>query len=89
MKIIKNDLSPAMGFVSYTTDTGCSILQSTDNGLFHLSISHSGRYPTWNEIKQARYELLPDEITMIMYLPPKDEFVNVHKNCFHLWQIKQ
>ena len=52
--------------------------------LWHLSIAHERRYPTWDEIAQARYDLLPDNITMAMYLPPRAEYVNVHPNCFHL-----
>jgi len=57
-----------------------------ENG-WHLSISHPDRYPTWDEIKAARYELLPDEVTMGMLLPPKGEYVNVHPNCFHLHEV--
>ena len=56
-------------------------------GLYHLSISHPMRYPTWDEIKEARYDLLPDEITMAMLLPPSAKYVNIHKNCFHLHQV--
>jgi hypothetical protein len=54
---------------------------------WHLSISHSDRYPTWDEIKNARYALMPDEITMAMLLPPKAQYVNLHPNCFHLHEI--
>jgi hypothetical protein len=54
---------------------------------WHLSISTPRRNPTWEEIKSARYELVPDSVTMAMLLPPKDEYVNVHEFCFHLHQI--
>jgi len=54
---------------------------------WHMSISHPSRYPTWNEIRDARYELLPDDCTMAMLLPPKAEYVNLHPNCFHLHEI--
>lgn len=53
----------------------------------HMSISHPRRYPTWNEIKAARYELIPIGVTMAMLLPPPDQYINLHKNCFHLHQI--
>ena len=58
--------------------------------LWHLSISHPRRYPTWDEIKTARYELLPSDVTMAMLLPPPDEYVNVaaQDNVFHLWEIE-
>lgn len=51
---------------------------------WHLSISHPWRYPTWEEIKLARYQLVPDEVEMAMYLPSQSEYVNLHENCFHL-----
>src|SRR6266852_6856980 len=54
----------------------------------HLSISHPHRYPKWAEISDARYSLLPDSAYMVMYLPPKSEYVNCHENCFHLHECK-
>lgn len=55
---------------------------------WHLSISHPKRYPVWDEIRDARYDLLPDACTMAMLLPPKGEYVNLHPNCFHLHEIE-
>jgi hypothetical protein len=60
---------------------------------WHLSVSHESRYPTWDEIKTARYGIptLPADVTMAQILPPvKDahEWVNVHENCFHLYEIE-
>jgi len=68
---------------------------------WHLSISHvtpfvgpsgkpfPGRYPTWDEIRDARYDLMPDKITAAMLLPPKAEYVNIHPTTFHLHQIEE
>jgi len=55
--------------------------------LWHLSIAHRRRYPTWDEIADARYELTPAEVTMAMLLPPPEHYVNANAHCFHLWQI--
>jgi hypothetical protein len=76
---------------AYTKD-GCNIWVTRDvhnngNARWHLSISRRDRYPVWNEIKAARYALIPEECTMAMLLPPKDEYVNLHPNCFHLHEI--
>ena len=54
---------------------------------WHLSISTPYRNPTWEEIKAARYCLLPHDITMAMILPPTKEYINIHQFCFHLYQI--
>lgn len=60
---------------------------SIDGGKWHLSISHPSRYPTYDEIKEARYKFIPNNATVAMLFPPKEEFINVHQNCFHLWEI--
>ena len=62
---------------------------------WHLSISHRtneaqpkpGRYPTWDEIKDARYRFMPGDIYVAQILPPSSEFISVHDTTFHLWQI--
>ena len=55
---------------------------------WHLSISHPTRYPVWDEIRDARYDLVPDGCTMGMLLPPKAQYVSLHPNCFHLHQVE-
>lgn len=65
--------------------------------LWHLSISHRtndhpprpGRYPDWDEIVEARYRFIPDEVRVAMLLPPRAEWVNVHPTTFHLWEISE
>ncbi len=54
---------------------------------WHMSISTPYRNPTWEEIRQARYDLCPGDITMAMVLPPTSEYINIHRFCFHLYQI--
>lgn len=67
----------------------CTVLREHHGGDlgWHLSISCPHRYPSWEEIRAARYDLLPLDITMAMLLPPPEEYVNLHPNCFHLHQI--
>jgi hypothetical protein len=67
----------------------CMVIVSYEPNGWHLSISHPSRNPTWEEIRTARYELVPDQVKMAMILPPKAEYVNVHEFCFHLYEIKQ
>lgn len=66
----------------------CAVIVDRAGGRRHLSISHPTRYPTWDEIKAARYALIPDEATMAMLLPPRSEYVNLHPNCFHLHEVR-
>lgn len=60
---------------------------SIDNGLLHMSISHPKRYPTWDEILRTRYKFFPETVELVMYLPKQSDYVNVHPNCFHLFQV--
>ncbi len=63
------------------------VIVSKDAGRWHLSVSHPLRYPNWDEIKHVRYKYLPNDITAAMLLPPKEDYVNLHPTCFHLWEI--
>lgn len=54
--------------------------------LYHLSISHPKRYPTWDEISAARNQLLSPNKDYMMMLPKAQHYVNLHQNCFHLWE---
>lgn len=65
----------------------CSISVGSSPLGYHLSIAHPKRYPQWDECARARYELLPDDVTFGMLFPPSDQYVNVHNNCFHLWEV--
>lgn len=76
-----------------TAFVGCET--TGDEPRWHLSISHRtngkpplpGRYPTWDEIKDARYRLMPADIYVAQILPPTGEYVNLHDTTFHLWEI--
>jgi hypothetical protein len=63
-----------------------SVITSRDGGSLHLSIAHPERYPTWDEIVTAwRWYAGPD-VEGVMVVPRESEHVNLHSNCFHVWQ---
>jgi hypothetical protein len=66
-----------------------TVFVATENGMLHLSISHPMRYPNWDEIKAARYDLLPNDMTFALLLPPMQQYVNTHRNCFHLHELTE
>jgi len=57
--------------------------------LWHLTISCPSRHPTWDEIKVARYRLVPHHVCMAMLLPPPEFYVNVPEqdHVFQLWEV--
>lgn len=63
------------------------LVAHSPEGGWHLSASAPDRLPTWDELMRLRYALVPDGVTMAMLLPPRTEYVNVHPNTLHLWQI--
>lgn len=79
------------GQASFYTDRGHNILRSIetqDHGrLLHVSISHPDRYPTWEEIKEAKDYFFGDEKDAIMVFPRRELWVNIAPNCFHLWEL--
>lgn len=60
---------------------------------WHISVSHvdrngdPGRYPTWDELADAKERFIPDDVPMGMVVPAKADYVNVHDTCMHLWQL--
>jgi hypothetical protein len=50
-------------------------------------MSHPSRYPTWEEIGGMKEKFFGDDKTAMMVLPRKELYVNLDKNCFHLWQM--
>lgn len=68
---------------------GCGIILAHEPEGWHLSISRADRDPSWGEIATARYRLLPQVAEMAMYLPPLDEYVNLHPYTFHLLEVRR
>lgn len=61
-------------------------VENHPDGLWsHASITHPKRYPYWDEILDVRYTFFNSGADVFQVLPPKLEYVNLHKNCFHLW----
>lgn len=65
----------------------CQIIVAQQRAGWHLSISRPDRLPSWEEVRVARYALVPDEATMALLLPPRAEYVNVHDFCLQLYEI--
>lgn len=64
-------------------ETKCE--QHGDYPFHHISVSHPSRYPTWDELLEVRYTFFPDTAEVAQILPRKEQYINLHKHCFHLW----
>lgn len=65
----------------------CAITASIEDGLWHLTVSCPDCSPSYNEIREARYKFIPNDVTMAELYPPKEEIANMHPFCHHLWEI--
>lgn len=50
---------------------------------WHISVSCSSRYPTWDELAAIKYHFC-EKIEMVMVFPPPVEYVDIHEYCFHI-----
>lgn len=66
---------------------------------WHLSVSHwrrterrtqrQPRFPTWAEVADARYDLLPANIDVALFLPAAEALVRPSANTLHLWETRR
>lgn len=63
--------------------------QDGPDSYWHLSVSRwDGVYPTWDEIADARYDLLPQDIDIGLILPPPKDYINQHPGVLQLTEIR-
>lgn len=93
-KLLKKDRFPLPGLQPGTKihEWGeCKVIVSPpfQGRGYHMSISHSERYPTWDEIRDSWYSLVTNSNNRIgaMILPSKHEYINLHPNCFQVMEI--
>ena len=69
---------------------------SEENLRWHISVSHIGfdgkmvRCPTWDELKVAKYRLVPPDISMTLWFPSKEiPYLDDYETCLHLWESRE
>jgi len=64
------------------------IIASDGLGWEHVSVSSETRCPRWDEMCYIKNLFWDEDQTVIQYHPAKEDYVNYHKNCLHLWRPK-
>lgn len=61
----------------------------SDSDWQHISVSTNNptRCPFWNEMCQIKDMFFDPEDVVVQFHPRKSEYVNVAKNCLHLWKL--
>ena len=87
------DVDPqAQAFMRRVHDGTLQAFVAVEVGMLHVSIAHvdhqgrPGRYPIWDEIMDFKLVAGIDQ-HMVMHLPTTEEYVDVHRTTFHLWQL--
>lgn len=57
-----------------------------DDGCFHLSISNPYRYPTWDEMVDAKKRFFSPDKEAVIVLPRDSDYISLHPNCFHIFE---
>ena len=66
---------------------GMTIISNIENNRWHLSVS--AKFPLgYQQLKDIRYNFMPNRIHVAQIFPPREEFVNLHTRCWHLWEIE-
>ncbi len=55
----------------------------------HVSICPTGRLPTWDELCKVKDMFFYDEEECYQVFPKKSEYVNLMKNCLHIWHDRE
>lgn len=70
-------------------DSGtASVVWDTNDGYEHVSVSpkHKFRTPTWEDMCFLKDVFFDDEEECYQIHPPKSRYVNLCKNCLHIWR---
>ena len=59
---------------------------SWNNGWEHLSVSTQYKTPTWDEMCMFKDIFFREDEACVEYHPRKDDYVNLHKHCLHIWK---
>jgi len=68
-------------FITHDLDrtTGCKLL--------HMSVKFPNREPTWSEMNALRDAFFPHDVDVIQVHPKHENYVNIAKWVWHLWQF--
>jgi len=52
----------------------------------HVSVSLQHRIPTWAEMCKVKDLFWDEDEVVVQYHPRKEDYVNNHQHCLHLWR---
>lgn len=76
----------------YAGPAGLSVIATLDHAqphgkLLHVSLAYPNRLPDWETVRMVKEAFFPEDIDACMILPRKDDYINLHEYCLHIWQL--
>jgi hypothetical protein len=62
------------------------VVASTGEGWDHISVSTSGRTPTWKEMDYIKRLFFKDDEWAYQLHAPPSKHINNHPHCLHIWR---
>ena len=62
------------------------VIFSFGGGWDHVSASHRGRCPSWNEMCIIKDIFFREDECCVEYHPDKGNYINFHPYCLHIWR---
>ena len=77
-----------MGGKYYDKDSGkwLNFIFSYQMGWEHLSVSMPNKTPSWDQMCMMKDIFWNEDEACIQYHPRKEDYVNNHKHCLHIWK---
>ena len=68
-----------------------TVVWTTEGGWDHVSVSpyDPDITPSWDDMCRLKDMFFDEDETVIQFHPSKKEYVNIMKNCLHLWKPNQ
>lgn len=68
---------------------GYVVLVGFEAGGWTMMIAHPRMYASWDVIQAARYEFIPQDVTMAVMVPAMNEQVSNRNHCLYLHEIRE
>ena len=65
-----------------------NVIVSDKVGWDHVSVSMPKMTPTWNMMCFIKELFFEDDEVAIQYHPRKEDYIDYHPHCLHLWRIQ-
>lgn len=87
VKAIDRDM-PMIGGSYYDTVSGkwLNFIFSVQMGWEHLSVSMPSKTPSWDQMCVMKDLFWEDNEECFQYHPKKEDYVNIHPHCLHIWR---